>query len=82
MNISRFAFGGVAAYPKLASSIALELRGKRLEDIDIGNIAVNVANEFKPLSDIRGSAEYRHILIRNHVIKHLEKFKEEVQNED
>lgn len=81
MNISRFAFGGVAAYPKLALSIALELRGKHINDIDIERIAKQVAAEFTPLTDIRGSAEYRLILIRNHTIKHLEKFKEEVGNE-
>ncbi len=80
MNISRFAFGGVAAYPKLALSIALELRDKDIKDIEIEKIATQVANEFSPISDIRGSAEYRHILIRNHVIKHLEKFKEELLN--
>lgn len=81
MNISRFSFGGVAAYPKLALSIALELRGKNIKDIDIAKLAGQVANEFTPISDIRGSAEYRHLLIRNHTIKHLEKFKEEVKNE-
>ncbi len=81
MNISRFAFGGVAPYPKLALSIALELRGKSLEEIDIEYLGEKVSQEFTPLSDIRGSSEYRHILIRNHVIKHLEKFKEEAMNE-
>ena len=82
MNISRFAFGGVAPYPKLALSIALELRGKHIKDIDIEKLGEKVSNEFAPISDIRGSAEYRHILIRNHIIKHLERFKEEVKNEN
>jgi xanthine dehydrogenase small subunit len=81
MNISRLAFGGVAAYPKLTLSNALELRGKNIKDIDIEKIAEGVAKEFTPISDIRGSAEYRHILIRNHTIKHLEKLKEEVKSE-
>ncbi len=81
INYSRFSFGGVAAYPKLALSIALEIRGKHIKDIDIYDVADKVAEEFTPLSDIRGSAEYRNILIRNHVFKHLYKLKEEVTNE-
>jgi len=82
MNVSRFAFGGVAPYPKLALSIALELRNKNIENIEIEKIARQVENEFSPISDIRGSVDYRQILIRNHVIKHLEKFRKEVKNED
>jgi xanthine dehydrogenase small subunit len=81
VNVSRFSFGGVAAYPKLALSIALEIRGKHIKDIDMGSVADKVADEFTPISDIRGSAEYRQILIRNHVFKHLYKFKMEVTDE-
>lgn len=82
VNVSRFSFGGVAAYPKLALSIALEIRGKHIKDIDMEDVADKVADEFTPISDIRGSAEYRQILIRNHVFKHLYKFKEEVTDEN
>ena len=82
INVSRFSFGGVAPYPKLSLSIALELRGKSIKDINIEYLGNKVADEFTPISDIRGSSAYRHILIKNHIIKHLEKFKEEVLNED
>lgn len=81
INVSRFSFGGVAAYPKLALSIALELRGKNIKDIDIEMLSEKVSEEFTPISDIRGSSEYRKILIRNHVFKHLYNFKMEVENE-
>lgn len=81
-DISRFAFGGVSSYPKLALNIALAIKGKNINELNLERVAEQVATEFSPISDIRGSAEYRHILIRNHTIKHLEKFKAELQHED
>ena len=76
----RLAYGGVAAYP-IISKVALQFKGILENDNSIEELAIEVAEEFKPLSDVRGDAEFRKVLIRNHLIKHLLTFKEEVINE-
>lgn len=61
-EIIRLAFGGVAAIPKVFTF-------EKQEDI------INqLLSEFSPLSDVRGSKEYRNILIKNHIQSHLQKF--------
>ncbi len=61
-EIIRIAFGGVAAIPRV-------FEFKKEDDI------VNkLLSEFSPLSDVRGSKEYRNILIKNHIQSHLQKF--------
>ena len=64
-------FGGVAPYPALAKQTMAFLKGKKL-DIDLINPASDIAaKEFKPISDVRGTAFFRSIEIRHHVMKHL-----------
>ncbi len=77
IGISRFSFGGVAAYPKLSISIPTKIINQRIEDLDINLIASEIENEFAPISDVRGSREFRQVLIRNHIIKHLNRLQEE-----
>lgn len=62
------AFGGVAATPALSKDFpGLYQSGSSAEAI-----AEQVAGEFRPLSDVRGSSDYRRQMIKNHIIKYLE----------
>ena len=69
----RLALGGVAPYPMLAQQCAEFLHNKKLTAENIKQAAEIAMAEFTPISDIRGSDNYRNLLIRNHVIKHLTK---------
>jgi xanthine dehydrogenase small subunit len=61
----RLAFGGMAPVPKRALSAERALRGRRL-DLDAADAAGRaLMQDFAPLSDWRGSAEYRLAVARN-----------------
>jgi xanthine dehydrogenase small subunit len=68
---ARLAFGGVAAVPVLAHTACDVLRGQRLSADVIAAAATAAEQEITPISDVRGSADFRRLLARNHVIKHL-----------
>ncbi len=69
------AFGGVKEYPALAEKTMEYLLFKPITDKVIEK-AINIAvNEFNPISDVRGSDEYRSLLIRNHLKKHFDRLK-------
>lgn len=72
VHLCRIAFGGVAVFPKLAEICASFLSGRELTTKTIVAAAALAAEEFVPISDVRGSASYRRLLIRNQVIAHLE----------
>jgi xanthine dehydrogenase small subunit len=62
---ARLAFGGMAAVPKRARSAERALSGRRL-DLDAADAAGRaLMQDFEPLSDWRGSAEYRLAVARN-----------------
>jgi xanthine dehydrogenase small subunit len=69
----RIAFGGVAKTPVLAKNSASYLIGNKITPEVIAKVAKLAAEEFQPIADVRGSAEYRKILIHNHILKHLKK---------
>lgn len=66
------ALGGVAATPVissvLSSSVPL-MDGKTWQAV-----AQAVAEEFSPLSDVRGSADYRRKMIINHILQYAEEY--------
>ncbi|MDD2228002.1 MAG: FAD binding domain-containing protein [Candidatus Cloacimonetes bacterium] len=70
------ALGGVAAIPIVSSVFAALVQGKQPSELDAQKIAITVAAEFSPLSDVRGSADYRSKLIEKHVELYLEELKE------
>lgn len=70
---ARIALGGVAPVPVLARRTAEFLAGKALTDSVIEKAAELAADECSPISDVRGGAEYRRTLVRNHVVRHLTK---------
>ena len=59
---ARIAYGGVAAMPMRARRAEAALEGKVLADAQAG-VAAALAAEFKPIDDVRASADYRRGLI-------------------
>ncbi|MBI5770617.1 MAG: xanthine dehydrogenase molybdopterin binding subunit [Verrucomicrobia bacterium] len=55
---ARIAYGGVAAMPVRAKQAEAALVGRTLSDA-AGEVAEILRGEFKPIDDLRGSAEYR-----------------------
>ncbi len=68
---TRIALGGVAPTPVLALKAAASLAGKGLTEETIVRTADMAASECTPISDVRGGADYRKMLVRNHVLRHL-----------
>lgn len=67
------AYGGVAPYPVIAQKTYQYLLNKRI-DIKTIKAAQQIAvSELKPISDLRGSTEFRQMLIKNHLTRHFSK---------
>lgn len=62
---ARIAFGGMAAIPKRVKSAEQALVGKALDGVAVAACAQAIATELSPLSDWRGSAEYRLMVAQN-----------------
>lgn len=71
---ARLAAGGVAAVPKLSIKFLKAMHNMDLQGLHAAEIADYVAAEFEPLTDVRGSREYRSKLLRNHVFAYLTEF--------
>jgi len=56
---ARIAFGGMAGIPERARSCEAALIGKPWSEETIESAAQAIAEDYRPLSDLRGSAEYR-----------------------
>ena len=67
----RLACAGVAATPVLLTQAMALLNGRELTPDLIREAASLAAQEISPISDVRGSADYRRLLVRNHVAHHL-----------
>jgi xanthine dehydrogenase small subunit len=74
-------FGGVAPYPALALKTMIFLTGKSISGNLIEQAAQLAQSEFTPISDVRGQKDYRSVLIKNHLIRHLTCFLEAVKPE-
>jgi xanthine dehydrogenase molybdopterin binding subunit/xanthine dehydrogenase small subunit len=56
---ARLAYGGVAATPVRARQTERALEGRRWSEETVGAVLPILRAEFTPISDVRGSAEYR-----------------------
>jgi xanthine dehydrogenase iron-sulfur cluster and FAD-binding subunit A len=66
---ARLAFGGVAATPARALKTEKFLAGKTWDEETLAGACAVLAKEFKPISDARGSADYRAALIVSLLVK-------------
>ena len=80
-NIS-FSAGGIAAVPKFMSETNKFLKGKKLEIRTLETALEVLQNEISPISDIRGSKEYKRLLIRQLFLQHFLKLFPEVLGTD
>lgn len=62
---ARLAYGGVAATPVRAKEVETWLLGKAWSEATILEAKTQLRNAFRPLSDFRGSADYRNRLVAN-----------------
>src|SRR5436190_2143547 len=61
----RIGYGGMAAVPQRAQHAEAVLRGKQWTEASAQAAADALTQDFKPLSDMRSSAEYRMNVARN-----------------
>ena len=59
------AFGGMAATPKRASNVEAKLNGQPWSEQTVATAMVSFDDDFSPLSDWRGSSEYRALVAKN-----------------
>jgi xanthine dehydrogenase small subunit len=62
---ARLAYGGVAATPARATAVEMLLEGQLWNAHAIYKAKAALKNAFTPLTDVRGSAEYRQMLVAN-----------------
>jgi xanthine dehydrogenase small subunit len=66
----RVSLGGVAPFPVLAEKAAAVLIGKTPSESVFADAGRAAMAEVTPISDVRGSAEYRKLLVRNQMLVH------------
>jgi xanthine dehydrogenase small subunit len=61
----RIAYGGLAATPKRAYAAERMLAGRQLNEGIVASASETLSKQFQPISDWRGSAEYRSLVAKN-----------------
>jgi xanthine dehydrogenase large subunit len=77
VDLARVVYGGVAPTPVRASDVEAALVGREWNRGTITEISQILARRFAPISDVRGSADYRAAL----VVELIEKFFEDTQTD-
>ncbi len=67
----KISFGGVYPYPVRIFKGEDFLKGKKVTFENVLKLAEICKDEVKPISDVRGSAEFRKKLVYNHILKHF-----------
>ena len=63
--------GGVAPIPLYLTAAVEYLRGKPLTATHVRQAAVIAQEEIAPISDVRGTAEYKRLLLRQLIFAHF-----------
>lgn len=66
-----FSVGGVAAYPKSMSKTNAFLKGQKLNVKTLEKAVGIIQKEVSPISDIRGSKQYKRLLLRQLFLEHF-----------
>ena len=75
--------GGVSPVPLFLKESSEFLRGKEISSGTLGGLIETALGEIKPISDVRGSAEYKALLLRQLLRAHfLKMFPEVIKPED
>jgi len=70
----RLSAGGVAPIPLYLHRTSNHLTGKELNADTVAQATAIMQQEISPISDIRGTAEYKRLLLRQLFLAHLQKF--------
>ena len=65
--------GGVAPFPKYLANTAAFLKGKKIETATLNDAVKIINDEIAPISDARGTKEYKRILLRQLFLAHIMK---------
>lgn len=77
---AHFSVGGVAAIPKYLSETSTFLIGKNIDEKTILQAETILQSEIAPISDVRGTAEYKRLLTRQLFFAHfMELFPKSIQ---
>jgi xanthine dehydrogenase small subunit len=77
------ALGGVAATPLYLKAASAYLVGRPLSAKTVVDCVATAMDEFSPISDVRGSADYKALLARQLLLAHFEKqFADEIEMEE
>lgn len=68
----RIAAGGVAPIPLLLQKSAANLQGQRPGAEELSQCLDTAEGEIQPISDVRGSASYKRLLLRQQLIAHFQ----------
>ncbi|MCU0797442.1 MAG: xanthine dehydrogenase molybdopterin binding subunit [Akkermansiaceae bacterium] len=71
IRTARLAFGGVAACPQRALAVEETILGLTPAEVMSAEMLDRLCASFTPLSDLRGTAEYRRLLLRELLRKHF-----------
>jgi len=66
--------GGVGPIPKYLFKSSVFLKNKKLSDIDLNDFFKMVNQEISPISDARGAADYKRLLLRQLILAHFIEF--------
>jgi xanthine dehydrogenase small subunit len=79
---ARIAAGGVAPVPLFLSRASASLAGQEVRDEKLEEVLDLAQGEIAPISDVRGSAQYKRLLLRQQLLAHFQKlFPERVHRE-
>jgi xanthine dehydrogenase small subunit len=71
---AKISAGGVAPIPLLLKNASEYLIGKKVESDSIMECIEIALSEISPISDARGSADYKTLLLRQLILSHFAKF--------
>ncbi len=70
ITMAKICFGGMAGTPKRATEVEKALLGQPFEPQSFIKASKNINKDFDPLTDVRGSADYRRKAAQNLVMKY------------
>jgi len=67
----RLSAGGVAPIPLFLARASTFLEGRRISEENLDGMLQIAQEEISPISDVRGSAEYKRLLLRQLLLAHF-----------
>jgi len=78
ITLANISAGGVAPIPLYLSEMRKSLLGKKISAETISETIQVALSEINPITDVRGSAEYKKLLLRQLLLSHFHKYSSEL----